>query len=586
MPPPHSDISWFHLTIGLLGGLALFLYGMERMAEALKAVAGTKLRAVLGALAKNRFVGLATGTFVTAIIQSSSVTTVMLVGFVSAGLMTLTQSVGVILGADIGTTITAQIIAFKVTKYALLFVSVGFGMLFLSKRKTLHHYGYIVMGLGLIFFGMGVMSDAMTPLRDYEPFLALMRDMANPLQGILAAALFTALVQSSSATMGLIIVFAMQGVISLEGGIALALGANIGTCATAALAALGKPREAVRVAAVHIGFKVVGVALFAPFIPQFAEWVVQLSPTGDPSLEGRALLADVVPRQIANAHTLFNVTLGVAFLPFTKQIAALVTRLLPDRPAKPVVKVRFLDRVLLKTPPLAIEVARKELHRLGTKVYDMVVAAEEPVLSGTSAELDEVWTRDKEINALYGEVVMFLSDASRESLTKNQAKEVLDLLSVANDIESIGDVTKELLRLGHKRVERGVTVSDQTMRILRGLFATSAEALEVSVKAIKHHSASLAAEVVAKKPVVSQLVHRAEQHQAGRLLVGDPLRLESYTTEIDMIDRLRRIYYHAKRVAKVLAATAKVPAPPSETLSEQISRLTGEFEPIDPNEEG
>ena len=212
------------------------------------------MKLILAALSKNRFLGVLTGTVTTAIIQSSSVTTVLLVGFVSAGLMSLSQSVSIIFGANIGTTITAQIIAFKVTKYALLMIAVGFGMLFFSKKEAIRQYGGILLGLGLVFYGMSVMSGTMKPLRTNEDFINLMANMSNPLLGILTAALFTALVQSSSATTGVVIVLAMQGIITLEAGIALSLGANIGTCITAGVASIGKPREAVRVAMVHVFF--------------------------------------------------------------------------------------------------------------------------------------------------------------------------------------------------------------------------------------------------------------------------------------------------------------------------------------------
>ena len=225
-----GEIDWPFMGMNLLGGLALFLFRMEQMADSLKAVAGERMKIVLAKLTTNRFMGAATGAFVTAVIQSSSVTTVLVVGFITAGLMSMAQSIGVIMGANIGTTITAQIVAFKVTKFALLMIAAGFGMLFFSKQEKIKQYGGMLMGLGLVFFGMSVMSDAMSPLRSYQPFLDLMARMENPLIGILVAAGFTALVQSSSATTGIVIVMATQGFITLEAGIALAFGANIGTC--------------------------------------------------------------------------------------------------------------------------------------------------------------------------------------------------------------------------------------------------------------------------------------------------------------------------------------------------------------------
>jgi Na/Pi-cotransporter len=226
-------INWGVMGMQLFGGLALFLFGMEQMADALKAVAGNRMKTILAKLTSNRFMGAITGAFVTAVIQSSSVTTVLVVGFITAGLMSMAQSVGVIMGANIGTTITAQIVAFKVTKAALLMIGVGFSMLFTSKSERTKQYGAMLMGLGLVFFGMSVMSDAMKPLRTYQPFLDLMIQMENPLIGIIIAAVFTGLIQSSSATTGIVIVMASQGFITLPAGIALAFGANIGTCVTA-----------------------------------------------------------------------------------------------------------------------------------------------------------------------------------------------------------------------------------------------------------------------------------------------------------------------------------------------------------------
>ncbi|NNL99110.1 MAG: Na/Pi cotransporter family protein, partial [Gammaproteobacteria bacterium] len=266
------------MVMGLLGGLALFLFGMEQMSDGLKAAAGNSMKTLLGRLTRNRVTAALTGATVTALIQSSSVTTVLVVGFVSAGLMTLPQSIGVIMGANVGTTVTAQIVAFKVEEAALLIIAVGFAMLFLSNNDRVKQYGNIIMGLGMVFFGMSTMSEAMEPLRTYQPFIDLMAKMENPLLGILAAAVFTAMVQSSSATTGIVIAMASQGLITLAAGIALIFGSNIGTCVTALLAAFGKSTEAVRVACVHVLFNVAGVLLWVMFIPQLAGIVAAVSP--------------------------------------------------------------------------------------------------------------------------------------------------------------------------------------------------------------------------------------------------------------------------------------------------------------------
>ena len=354
--PEGEQMNWLNMGMGLFGGLALFLFGMEQMADALKAVAGERMKDILAKLTTNRVTAALSGAFVTAVIQSSSVTTVLVVGFISAGLMTMPQSIGIIMGANIGTTVTAQIVAFKVEEAALLMIAVGFAMLFTGKRDKVRQYGGMIMGLGLVFFGMGVMSDAMSPLRSYEPFLDLMRNMDNPLLGILVAAIFTALVQSSSATTGIVIVMASQGFISLPAGIALALGSNVGTCITAMLAAIGKPREAARAASVHVMFNVIGVLIWIFLIPVLAAISGWMSPS-HPELEGTARLAAEAPRQIANANTFFNIANTLLFLPFVNVLANLATRLLPDMPVeeKVIIQPKFLDDVLIQTPSLALE---------------------------------------------------------------------------------------------------------------------------------------------------------------------------------------------------------------------------------------
>ncbi len=401
-----KGIDWFRMAMQLFGGLAIFLFGMEQMADALKRVAGNRMKDILGKLTTNRFMGLLTGTFVTAVIQSSSVTTVMLVGFVTAGLMSLSQDVGVIFGANIGTTITAQIVAFKVTHYALLLVAVGFVMIFTGKAKRVKQYGALVMGLGLIFFGMGIMSSGMKPLRSYEPFIQIMQDVSAPALGILIAAAFTGLVQSSSATTGVVIAMASQGLITLEGGIALIMGANIGTCVTAALAAIGKPREAVRVAVAHVTFNVAGVAVAVWFIPYLADFVRAFSPVAEGAV-GMDKLAAETPRQIANAHTTFNIFFSALFLPAAGLVARFAEWVVPDRPleAVAVIQPKYLDKELLSTPPLALDRARREVGRLGDRIDEMLDAALPAMTAGTEEDLQNLADMDSDIDTLHGHIV-------------------------------------------------------------------------------------------------------------------------------------------------------------------------------------
>jgi len=549
-----SQLDWWNMGMKLLGGLALFLFGMEQMADALKAVAGERMKVILAKLTTNRFMGAVTGAFVTAIIQSSSVTTVLVVGFITAGLMSMAQSIGVIMGANIGTTITAQIVAFKVTKAALAMVAIGFGMLFFSKQEKIKQYGSMLMGLGLIFFGMSVMSDAMAPLRSYQPFLDLMTRMENPLIGILIAAAFTGLIQSSSATTGIVIVMATQGFITLQAGIALAFGANIGTCITAMLAAIGKPREAIRAAVVHVLFNVFGVLLWVSFIPQLAELVTLLSPS-HPGLSGTNRLAAEAPRQIANAHTVFNVANTLIFLGFTGQFARLVEWMVPDRPVEELVIARpkYLDKELLETPSLALDRVRLEIGHMGSRVKEMLQRIMPAILAGDRSVLREVAMIDDEVDILHGYIVTYLGDVSQKKLTEEQTRDLVNLMSAVNELENIGDIVEtDLVHLGNERIDAGVSISDETKEVLRKLHDVVSITAELAVDAVTEKDQRAAQEVIAMKGDINRLTDSAVMHEAKRLVADEPNRLAAYTIEMDIIEKQKRIYYFAKRMAKAV----------------------------------
>ena len=549
---PGADIDWGNMGMKLLGGLALFLFGMDQMADALKAVAGERMKLILAKLTTNRFMGAATGAFVTAIIQSSSVTTVLVVGFISAGLMSMAQSIGIIMGANIGTTITAQIVAFKVTKFALLMVAAGFGMLFFSKQEKIKQYGGMLMGLGLVFFGMSVMSDAMNPLRSYQPFLDLMAHMDNPLVGILVAAGFTALIQSSSATTGIVIVMATQGFITLEAGIALAFGANIGTCVTAMLAAIGKPREAVRAAVVHVLFNVFGVLLWVGLIPHLAEFVTWLSPSR-PELSGIDRLGAEAPRQIANAHTVFNIMNTFIFIGFTSQFARLVEKLVPDKPIEEILvtEPKYLDEELLETPSLALDRVRLEIGHMGDRVREMLQGILTAIITGNRMMLKNIARIDDDVDILHGHIVTYLGRISQKELTENQTRSLVNLMAAANDLENIGDtIETDLVYLGKEGIHAQVSISEETRAVLHKLHNVVSTTTELAIDAVMENDQQAAQEVIAMKADISQLMDSAAMHQSRRLVAEEPNRLAAYTLEMDVIEKLKRIYYFAKRMAK------------------------------------
>ena len=431
----NKEISWFLMITSLFGGLGMFLYGMEMMSDGMKIAAGNRMRSVLEKLTSNRFLAVGVGAFVTMVIQSSSATTVMLVSFVNSGLLSFVQGLGVILGSNIGSTITAQIVAFKVTDYALALIAVGAIMALFSKKDATKNIGFVILGFGLLFYGMKVMSDTMKPLRSNPTFNSILTSFENPFMGILAGAAFTALIQSSSATTGIVITLASGGSITLEAGIPLIFGANVGTCVTALLAGLNASREAKRVAIAHVTFNLLGVGLFCFWIPTFAEFISQTS--------------DNIPRQIANAHTIFNILATVVFIPFTPLVAKLILQYFPDEEidrdiSKPA--VMHLDENTLQTPAIAITNAQAEIRGVIGLLERVVGSVAMPFLSNESlsdVENEEedfekgLQNRIEKITFLNNEISSYLIKINNQDLTDVQSKEVFTLVSVVNNVNSI-----------------------------------------------------------------------------------------------------------------------------------------------------
>jgi phosphate:Na+ symporter len=566
------------ITIGLAGGLAFFLYGLDQMTEALKVVAGARMRGILARVTQNRFKGLLAGAFVTSIIQSSSVTTVLLVGFITAGLMTLQQSIGVIFGANIGTTVTAQIVAFKATQYAMIMIITGFFMHFVSKDMRVKRWGHVILGLGMVFFGMELMSDGARPLRTYQPFIDAMGHMDSAWLGILAGAGFTALVQSSSATMGIVIVLATQGFITLDAGIALALGANIGTCVTAFLAGFGKPTNAKRAAAVHILFNVLGVLLWVAFIDELAVLVRTISPTAT-SLSGTERLAAEVPRQVANAHTLFNVVNTFLFIGFTGPFARLATWMVrePKDGRGTAVKPRYLDDLLLDTPGIALDRVRLELSRMGTLALSMLDVAPRAILEGSQADLDALQTMDDDLDLLHGAVVRYVGELSQRDLSRNESAELADLLAAANYIENIGDMIEtSLVEAGTERVSANVIISPETRVVMGDFFVRVESLVKRSLDALADNDVEGARAVIGEKDEINELARNAEAHLTARLVADAPNRLEAFRLETDVVENLKRVYYFAKRIAKIVAdrGEAAVEESPAESKTENATEVT------------
>ncbi len=538
------------IAITLIGGMALFLYGLKIITIALKKAAGNKLKNLLAKMTTNRFTGMFAGAIVTIAFQSSTVTTVLMVGFISAGLLTSLQSVSVIIGANIGTTITAQIIAFNISQYSLVLIVLGFLIEFLSKKYTLRQYGTLILGLGFIFFGMQLMVDATRPLRAYQPFIELMYNLQNPMMSILIGTVFTALIHSSAATAGIIIVLSSQGLISLEAGIALVLGSNIGTCFTAVTAAIGKPREAVKAAVIHIAFNVLGVLIWLPFLGQFSELVRFIS------MDSEAVTSlSRAPRQIANAHTLFNVINAFIFIWFTVPLARLVDIVVPKskKSKTNVVEPKFLQKIFLKQPDLALDQVRLEIHELGKLVLPMIRESLPALTSGNYEGIKRLKSMDDNADKLYEAIVNYLRTLSAEALTVGQTKKVYYYLAMTNIFENIGDaIETNLVSEAMGRLKSDVHVSPGTLNYLQSLHKMLCHVGELSVEAIQTFSLEKAAEAAATKQEFNNLLKEARKHLAFRLCKNEPGRLEAYKLETDIMETFKYIHTLIRRIAKLI----------------------------------
>lgn len=530
------------ITTTMVGGLALFLFGMEIMSQALKQVAGASMRSILARMTGNRMAGLAAGAAITALVQSSSITTVLVVGFISAGLMSTAQSVAVILGANIGTTLNAQILAFDLDALALPLLAAGFFGSLLGRRGGLAEIGRVVLGLGLIFFGMATMKGAVDPLREVPAFLDFLARLDNVALAALVGAAFTGVIQASAVAMGIAIVLTGQGLIDLHTAIALALGANVGTCVTALLASIGQPREAVRAALVHVIFNVAGVLVWIGLIDQLAALARLAAPEGAG-----------VPRELANAHTIFNVLNALALIGFTGTMTRLVVWLVPDRPPKvePRFAPRHLDPSFLDVPAIALDAVRLELVHLGELVRALLEGAVPTVVSGSPAQIDRLRVLDRPVDLLHREIVGYLRQASLRPLPDRQSTRLMALIRIANDLEHLGDlVATNLVTSARKRIDENVVISPATAAMIARLHREVVRAFDGAMAGLAAQDAGPAREVRQMKAAFSQLIEEAASHEIARLRADAPRRLHAYTREIELTETFDDIFKVVRRIAR------------------------------------
>ncbi|MCF6270939.1 MAG: Na/Pi symporter [Melioribacteraceae bacterium] len=549
------ESSWvFYLISGLIGGLALFLFGMEMMSEGLKKTAGSRMRNILSTITNNRFIAVGVGAFITMIIQSSSATTVMLVSFVQAQLMTFTQSLGIILGASIGTTITAQLIAFKLTDYSLLIVGIGFLLVFISKSKKLKNIGEGILGFGILFLGMWLMSDSMYPLRTYQPFIDLLLKLENPILGILIGTIFTALIQSSSAFIGIIIVLGSQGLITLEAAIPLLLGSNFGTSITAGLASINSGREAKRVALAHSLFKVMGLILFAWWIPTFADLIRTFSPVEGVDITSPDNYA-AIPRQIANAHTFFNIILTIVLLPLISFASNLIIKILPDieEEEDDQFKTKYLEEDLISTPALALSLTKAEIIRMALKVKEMIEDILPPFMNFDPDKLDKIIEKENEIDFLNIKINRYLRKVSQESIIEERSDEIFQMMNTATEIEQIGDViAKRLVPLAEKKNQLNLHFSEEGQKEIKEYHLTTVKQISRAIDFFKDVNLQDAKHIKKKYKKYRLLELELRRTHFDRLLDEVPGTLESSQIHLELIELLKRISSHSTNIARIL----------------------------------
>jgi phosphate:Na+ symporter len=529
---------WLAFTlIGIVGGLAIFLFGIKFGGRGLQKVAGHTLRDTVCKLTANRFLGLITGVVVTVILQSSSATTAMMVSFANAGIIMLSQALGVILGADIGTTLTVQLIAFKIFDYALLIVAIGF-VLFLAKSRRYSRFGQIIMGFGMLFFGMSVMATAVAPAKDHPVFVGLMLDVERSVGlAIMTSAIFTAIVQSSAATIGLVLTFAFQGVISIEAAIPLVLGANVGTCATALLASLGSTAEGRRIAWAHTFFKIVAVLLLLPFLGKFTAFVTSTAPS--------------LTRQIANAHSLFNIGAALLFIPFVKPWAAVFRFMVKEEEVsvtafKPV----YLDQRVLAAPSLALGQATRETLRMADLTYSLYSQSIDVFLKDDETLRTRLIEDDDQIDTLEEAITPYLTALSETEMSDDDAERAVSLLFIVKNLELIGDiVSKSLMDLALKKITVSPKFSSEALERIREYHEEIERTFQMAIDSLASQNKKLASEVVERKSKMN-LLEREFHREHLSLLGGDKEEVVATSTIfLDVISDLKRINSYASGIA-------------------------------------
>ena len=531
------------IAISLIGGLGMFLYGMNVMGDGLQKAAGEKLKKIIEMLTTNRIMGVLVGTLVTAIIQSSSATTVMTIGFVNAGIMSLQQAVGVIMGANIGTTVTAQLVSFNIEKYAPIAIGIGMVFWFFTKKKNIKNISEILIGFGILFVGMNFMKEAAAPVSEMSQVHDAMLYLSkNPVLGILAGFLITGTIQSSSASIGILIVLASQGLLPITAALPVLYGDNIGTCVTSLLSTIGASRNARRAAIMHLCFNVIGTLLF---IIVLSKPIVALVTSIDPTN---------VPRQIANAHTLFNVVNVIVLLPFSTYLVKLATKLVPyteDEELENIHTTKFLDERILETPSIALSNTVDEVIRMASRSTRSLNSAYDAVKTFSHEKREKTFEYEKMINTLQLDITNFLFALSNRNLSDLERIKADVLFHIVNDIERVGDHADNIAEISQFMEDKKVIFTEDARNELDTIFELASKNFYDSITALKTSDFELAATITEREREINILEQNARNSHMARLHAGT-CSVEAGIYFLDIISNLERISDHSINITEEL----------------------------------
>lgn len=544
--------SLFMMILGLVGGLAFFLLGMEMLSRGLLRWAGDRMRSILSSITENRFVAMGVGAFATVMTQSSGTTSAMLVSFVNSKLMKFRQTLAMILGTGIGTTVTAQLIAFRITEYSLLIVAAGFTLYTFSKEQLYRNIGESLLGMGILFYGMFVISESMAPVRTYEPFLEFLIRLENPLAGIIVGIVFTAILQSSAAFTGIIIILGSQGLLSLEASIPMMFGSNIGTAFTTGLASLKADREARKVALATFVFKLLTVMLFVWWISSFASLVEFISPGQG---NGNGTGAEAVPRQIANAHTLYNTVAAFVILPFTGFFSRFFDRMVPPvvSYSEPEFKVRYLDESMLKTPTLALNIAKQEVIRMGETVREMVRDFPPAFLEKDKSVLQEISKKERKVNFLRDQVKDYLLKITHAGISKERTNESFQMFYTVKELEQIADViSSRLYRKAILWIESDYQFSEEGRREILEIHENAIKQLSRAIEVFSGVNLEKAQEMEVKHRKYRNISFEIEKQHYERIGSSVEKSIQSSETHLEIITMLRVITSYSTNIGRIL----------------------------------